>query len=192
MPHLYFTLKAHDHAWAHAWQREIHASLVELECVVLDETCFVAASARLFAEPHRAIHVGARSAIAAEVFVHGPVTIGADSSLNARVVVDGGRAGVRIGDGVRIATDVKIFAFDHGLARAARILDQPVRSRGIVIGDDVWIGAGAGITDGVTVGDGAVVAMGAVVTHDVAPYTIVGGVPARPIGTRPSPSSTST
>lgn len=46
------------------------------------------------------------------------------------------------------------------------------------IGNDVWIGARAMILDGVTVGTGAVVAAGAVVTKDVAPYAIVGGIPA--------------
>lgn len=56
-----------------------------------------------------------------------------------------------------------------------------------VIGNDVWIGAGATILRGVTVGDGAVVAAGSVVTRDVAPYSIVGGVPARPIRDRFAP-----
>lgn len=52
------------------------------------------------------------------------------------------------------------------------------------IGHDVWIGSGAHILQGVTIGHGAVVAAGAVVTRSVAPYTIVTGVPARPLRRR--------
>lgn len=51
----------------------------------------------------------------------------------------------------------------------------------IVIGNDVWIGFEAVILAGVTIGDGAIIGTRAVVTKDVAPYTIVGGVPAKPI-----------
>lgn len=54
----------------------------------------------------------------------------------------------------------------------------------IVIGSDVWIGYEAVILSGVTIGDGAVVGARAVVTKDVPPYTVVGGVPARPIKKR--------
>jgi acetyltransferase-like isoleucine patch superfamily enzyme len=62
-------------------------------------------------------------------------------------------------------------------------IDQGITAEGIVIEDDVWLGAGAVITDGVRVGKGAVVAAGAVVTKDVPPHTVVGGVPAKPIKT---------
>ncbi len=54
----------------------------------------------------------------------------------------------------------------------------------IVIGNDVWIGYEAVILAGVTIGDGAIIGARAVVTKDVPPYTIVGGVPAKPIRKR--------
>ncbi len=57
----------------------------------------------------------------------------------------------------------------------------------VVIGNDVWIGHGATIIAGVKIGDGAIIAAGAVVTKDVAPYAIVGGVPAKVIKYRFSP-----
>lgn len=54
----------------------------------------------------------------------------------------------------------------------------------IVIGNDVWIGYEAVILSGVTIGDGAIIGAHAVVTKDIPPYTIVGGVPAKPIRKR--------
>jgi hypothetical protein len=58
------------------------------------------------------------------------------------------------------------------------------RSNAVTIGHDTWLGHGSTILPGVTVGDGAAVGAGAVVSKDVAPYTIVGGVPAKPIRDR--------
>ena len=58
------------------------------------------------------------------------------------------------------------------------------RAHHVSIGNDVWIGHGAIVLAGRSIGDGAVIAGGAVVTKDVAPYTIVGGNPARPIRPR--------
>ncbi|WP_159945930.1 DapH/DapD/GlmU-related protein [Rhizobium sp. 18065] len=58
------------------------------------------------------------------------------------------------------------------------------RENRVTIGHDVWIGHGATVLPGVTVGNGAVIGAGAVVSKDVAPYTIVGGVPAKLIRER--------
>lgn len=179
MPWLWDRRTEAQRAWADPWQAEVQAAIAAVECVRFGADVFVAPEAHLFAEPHRDVVIGDHCRIGAEVFVHGPVLLGAHTSLNPRCHLQGGRAGIRIGSGCRIATGVRMFAFDHGMDPGAPIREQPVRSRGITLGDDVWIGAGAGITDGVTVGDGAVVGMGAVVTRDVPAGTVVGGVPAR-------------
>lgn len=62
---------------------------------------------------------------------------------------------------------------------------DPLRT---AIGHDVWIGERAIVKQGVTIGTGAVIGMGAVVTHDVAPYAVVAGVPAREIRKRFEPA----
>jgi acetyltransferase-like isoleucine patch superfamily enzyme len=185
MPWLYFTLKDKERAWALPWQLALQRELQRLETITIADGCFISPDAQLFAEPSRPILLrGPGTSIGADAFVHGPVTLGARVSINARVSIDGGSAGVTIGDDTRIATGVAIYAFDHGVSAAEPIRTQAVTSNGIHIGNDVWIGANAGITDGVRIGNGAVVGMGAVVTQDVEPGVIVGGVPARPIGRR--------
>lgn len=184
MPWLYFKLKDKDRQWVEQWQQELQSALCAMEQVFFGPGCFLAPEAQIFAEPKRAVVFGPACAIAAHTFVHGPLVAGARVSLNQGVIIEGGRAGVRIGDDVRIAAGTKIFAFDHGMKRGATIREQSLRSRGIRIDSDVWIGAGVGVTDGVHIGEGAVVAMGAVVTRDVPAYAKVAGVPARVIGTR--------
>jgi acetyltransferase-like isoleucine patch superfamily enzyme len=186
MPWLYFSAPPAIRAWAEPWQHEVHARFSRLERVQLDPSCFVAEQADLFAEPHRDVTVGKGASIAAHAFVHGPVQIGAEASVNPYATLDGGRAGIVIGEGTRIATRASLFAFDHGLSPDLSVREQPVRSLGIRVGKDVWICAHAVITDGVRIGDHAVVAAGAVVTRDVPDYAVVGGVPARVMGDRRS------
>ena len=74
--------------------------------------------------------------------------------------------------------------FDEWGLDAKNIRDAWDNKGDTVIGNDVWIGYEAVIMSGVTVGDGAIIGTRAVVTKDVPPYTIVGGVPAKPIRRR--------
>ena len=76
-----------------------------------------------------------------------------------------------------------LFFEEWGLEKQ-RVRDAWDNKGDIVIGNDVWIGYEAIILSGVTVGDGAIIGSRAVVTKDVPPYTIVGGVPAKPIRKR--------
>jgi len=184
MPWLYFALKPRHRAWAEAWQAEVQARLLAQETVRLGTGCFIAPEAAIFGEPGRGVVLGDRCAIAAQAFLHGPLTLADEVSVNAGARLDGGRRGIEIGDGTRIASGAALYAFDHGLKAHRDIKDQPVRSQGIRLGRDVWIGANAGVTDGVHIGDHAVVAMGAVVTKDVPEWAIVAGVPALVVGDR--------
>lgn len=91
-------------------------------------------------------------------------------------------AGVtKIGRNCLISQGVSIIASNHSSHPGLPIQQQPWRKDrfGIIIEDDVWIGANATILPGVHIGSGAIIAAGAVVNHDVAPNTIVAGVPAR-------------
>ena len=74
--------------------------------------------------------------------------------------------------------------FDEWELDAKNICDAWDNKGDTIIGSDVWIGYEAVILPGVRIGDGAIVGTRAVVTKDVPPYTIVGGVPARPIRRR--------
>ena len=76
-----------------------------------------------------------------------------------------------------------LFFEEWGLDKAD-VTDAWDNRGDIVVGNDVWIGYEAVILSGVTIGDGAIIGTRAVVTKDVPPYTIVGGVPARPIRKR--------
>jgi len=110
---------------------------------------------------------------------HAGIRIGRDSLIGEYTVIRG-QGGVTIGERVYTSPMVQIIAVNHVFDDPQRpFVEQGITAQGIVIEDDVWIGSGAVITDGVRVGQGAVVAAGAVVTKDVAPHTVVGGVPAR-------------
>lgn len=113
----------------------------------------------------RDISLGDYSGLGINCKVRGPLTIGRD---------------------VMMGPDVIIYTENHETART----DIPMRGQGsttprhVVIGDDVWIGARVIILPGVTIGRGCIIAAGAVVTHDIPEFTVVAGVPAKPVKDR--------
>ncbi len=101
------------------------------------------------------------------------------------------RGHVVIGNDVIIGPHVTIVSENHVFENCnVPVRLQGVSRKGVRIGNDCWIGAGATILDGVSIGNGSIIAAGAVVTNDVEPYVIVGGVPARIIGQRKGKEST--
>ena len=98
------------------------------------------------------------------------------ASPNAKLVID---------DDALLAPNVSIFTANHGFADLnLPINDQPESENDVYIGKKTWLGCGVVILSGVSIGEGAIVAAGAVVNRNVAPFDIVGGIPAKRIGTR--------
>ena len=96
-----------------------------------------------------------------------------------------GHAGIHVGRDVLLANDVQLICGNHTFSRRdVPIRAQPPEGAPIVVEDDVWLGASTIVLGGVTVGRGSVVGAGAVVTHDLPPYSIARGVPARVVGVR--------
>lgn len=178
MPWLYWSLKPKNRAWAEAWQQEYQDYLREMETVEIGKKCFISPLAHIFAEPGRKIVIGDNTFIAADCTLHGPLDIGNEVAINHHCILDGGRVGIKLHDQVRIAAYTHLYAFDHGMDLAQPIYQQAVRSQGIEIGRDVWLGAHVGIKDGVKIGDHAIVGMNSMVTKDVEARAIVAGNPA--------------
>lgn len=107
------------------------------------------------------------------------ISIGKDTTVGDHVFLDG-RAPLKIGDHVDIASSVMVYNSEHDInSEDFHAVVAPVE-----IGDYAFIGPRAIILPGVKIGKGAVVAAGGVVTEDVADFAIVGGVPAQVIGER--------
>lgn len=184
MPWLYHALKPQQRKWAQQWQLEWQAHLCAMETVTIADNVFIAPEARIFAEPGRPIIIGSGSYIAADCVLHGPITIGEQVSVNHHVTMDGGRAGIVIGNYSRIAAYCHLYAFNHGHSSERLISEQPVTSTGIRVGADVWLGANVGVVDGVIIGDQVIVGMDSTVTRHLKPGQKYAGSPARWIGQR--------
>jgi virginiamycin A acetyltransferase len=164
----------------------------QCEGLQIDPAAWVSDDARIFPSVRGTrIAIGAGSkvfefAVIRAVGGSGDVIIGERSMINPHCVLYSG-SGIRIGDDVALAPGVQVVPANHAYARR----DIPIAKQGflpskggVVIADDVWIGANAVLLDGATVGRGAIVAAGAVVAGAVPAYEIWGGVPARRIGLR--------
>lgn len=115
-------------------------------------------------------------------WIVGDPVIGEGTWIGAFTVIDGS-GGLTVGSGCDIASGVHIYTHSSAL-RCVSGREYPSVDRApVTIGDRVFVGANAVINMGVTIGDEAIVGAGAVVNADVPPRTVVGGVPARVIGT---------
>jgi acetyltransferase-like isoleucine patch superfamily enzyme len=110
----------------------------------------------------------------------GRLQIGDDCFIAEGVVLDA-RGGLSVGSHVSINSGVQIWSAQHDY----RSPDFAYEAKPVSIGDRAWISARVIVLPGVTIGEGAVAAAGAVVTADVAPWTVVGGAPAKVIASRP-------
>jgi acetyltransferase-like isoleucine patch superfamily enzyme len=110
------------------------------------------------------------------------ISIGSNSVINKRVLLDGRGGKLKIGNNVDIAQETNIWTLEHD------VHDDFHKDKGgdVIIEDYVWIASRVTILPGIKIGKGAVVASNSVVTKDVASMTIVGGVPAKKIGVRKS------
>jgi len=96
-----------------------------------------------------------------------------------------GPGNITIGEDCLIASHSGIYANNHRFEDpTCPIRQQGLSCKGIVIGNDCWLGSGVKVLDGVTIGEGCVVGAGAVVTKNLPPYTIAVGIPAKAIGKR--------
>lgn len=121
----------------------------------------------------------------------GHIKIGNDVSLNDYSILLG-HGGISIGDSVRIAAHVVVAAFEHNYEDPTTpIREQSIRKETVVIGDDVWIGAGAKVLAGSNIARGTVIGANSVVKGATEPYGVYVGAPARLVKTRTGKQKTS-
>lgn len=110
--------------------------------------------------------------------------IGKGSIIGDNAILDA-RSGLKIGDNVNLSSNVSIYTLQHD-HRDPYFACLQNRRMEVVIGNRVWLGSNVIVLPGVTIGEGAVCCAGCVVTKDIDSYTVVAGIPAKPVGKRPS------
>ena len=121
------------------------------------------------------MHSIAVSGSGPDIFQH--LSIGDDSTIGSGVMFDLDDA-ITIGRDVMVGPGVRIYTSKHKLGTSERRFAPAFETQPVVIGDGAWVGLGSTILAGVTIGPGSVVGAGSVVHRDVAPNTLVSGVPA--------------
>ncbi|HRV94862.1 MAG TPA: acyltransferase [Anaerolineae bacterium] len=112
------------------------------------------------------------------------ITIGKNCFFGEYNVIRG-QGGVHIGNDVYTGPMVQMVAVNHVYQDPNRpIREQGITAQGIVVEDDVWIGANVTVVDGVTIGKGSIIGAGSVVTRDIPPYSIAVGAPAKRVKDR--------
>lgn len=107
------------------------------------------------------------------------IAVGNNSAIGAQSFL-GGQGGIRIGNDVIMGPQVKIFSENHNYDDLNELIRHQGQTRkGVVIGNNCWIGAGVTILDGSEIGDGCVIAAGAVVSGSIPPNSVAMGIPAR-------------
>lgn len=115
----------------------------------------------------------------------GSLKIGRDCTVHSFDVLYGFTGGLLIGNNVRIGVNVNVISANHSFEDPTLgPNDQGGTSKGIIIHDNVWVGAGVTIVDGVEIGEGAVLGAGAVVTKNMPANSVCLGVPARAVRQR--------
>lgn len=138
------------------------------------ENCFISTLSHL----HDAtLTFGIHCLVCADALVrHANVRAGNNCTINTFAYLQGN---IQMGSDVRIAPHASIIADNHNHDDiTCSIVSQGTSGKGIVIGDDVWVGANTVLVDGITIGSHSIIAAGSVVTKDVPDYVIVGGNPA--------------
>jgi acetyltransferase-like isoleucine patch superfamily enzyme len=156
-----------------------------------DGLCFICPGVKLEIGPQATLTIGRWAWLGhgCKIRVHeGEVKIGAKTVIGQECTVSAFQH-VSIGRECIIADRVMLIDFDHGVTE----VDRPIRAQGIYkrdvdVGHNVWIGYGACILRGVTVGDNSIIGTSAVVTTTVPANAVVGGVPARVIRMRETPT----
>lgn len=125
--------------------------------------------------------IGKNSNLLRNIKINNPsnIIIGENCVINSCSLLDGRGSKIVIGNNVDIAREVNIWTLEHDPH------DDFHKTKGgnVIIEDYVWIASRVTILPGVRIGKGAVIAAGSIVTKDIPPMTIVGGIPAKIIGT---------